>query len=127
MDTITDLFLLLFCFCTSYDVLMVYCCEYQVGSDSPQEAESFHEELSHKFLPQLSDFVPLKNSFFFLVSAHRQTNITGDPSKKDLRWTQKPIYSSIFTNNIWFYLLSSSVIEHCRYSSLGKVRINGRC
>ena len=40
------------------------------------------------------------------------TPITGDPSKQDLRWTQKPIYSSIFTNNIWFYLLSSSVIAN---------------
>ena len=40
--------------------------------------------------------------------AHRYV-FTGDPSKQDLRWIQKPIYSSIFTNNIWSYLLSSSV------------------
>ena len=31
--------------------------------------------------------------------------ITGDHSKYDLRYTQKPIYSPIFTHNIWSYLL----------------------
>ena len=42
---------------------------------------------------------------------------TGDPSKQDLRWTQKPIYSYIFTNNIWSYLLSSSVNRCWPFSS----------
>ena len=37
-------------------------------------------------------------------------NITGDHSKQDLRYTQKPIYSPIFTNNAWSHLLWSPVI-----------------
>ena len=37
--------------------------------------------------------------------------ITADHSKKDLRYTQKPIYLSIFTYNIWSYLLCPPVIS----------------
>ena len=33
------------------------------------------DKLMH-FLPQLSDFVPLRNVFFFVVSAHRLTKVT---------------------------------------------------
>ena len=41
-----------------------------------------------------------------LVSA----TITGDYSKQDLWYTQKPTYLVFLTNNIWSYLLWSPVI-----------------
>ena len=68
-----------------------------------------------------------------IISVILSTTITGGPSKWDLRWTQKPIYSSIFTNNIGSYLLSSSVKSVVRGEGIApeialtkSVRINER-
>ena len=38
--------------------------------------------------------------------------VTGDHSKQDLRYTQKPIHLPIFTNNIWSYLLLWSTQQY---------------
>ena len=38
--------------------------------------------------------------------------ITGEHRKWDLRYSQKRRYLSIFTKNIWFYLLWSPVISN---------------
>ena len=41
---------------------------------------------------------------------------TGDHTKYDLRYTQKATYFSIFTNNIWSYLLWSPVNKWSLYT-----------
>ena len=41
---------------------------------------------------------------------HSKIHIAGDHSKQDLRYTQRPIYLPVFTDNIWSYLLWSPLI-----------------
>ena len=56
------------------------------------------------------------NTSFFspssvLITMEYYSSVTGGHIKQDLRYTQKPIYFSIFTNNIWSYLLWSPVVQ----------------
>ena len=65
-------------------------------------------EVHHFFseVPQFGSLRPLPGT----AVEKNKTAITGDHSKQDLRYTQKPIYFPILTNNIWSYLLWSPVI-----------------
>ena len=60
------------------------------------------------------------------VELRRDIAVSGDDSKYDLRYTQKPIYFPIFTNNICFYLLWPPVMVQKNYKQQGTGKSRGR-